>query len=115
MCCSIFFFFFSSRRRHTRYWRDWSSDVCSSDLGFGQLLVASGEAAAGSEREGPDHAIADPQRDAEVVGVAELALALAVLDEHVADGARLDHHRAPLGHHLAAEALADLDPLANHR
>src|SRR3712207_8339458 len=30
----IFFFFFSSRRRHTRYWRDWSSDVCSSDLKF---------------------------------------------------------------------------------
>src|SRR3712207_7549278 len=28
------FFFFSSRRRHTRYWRDWSSDVCSSDLGW---------------------------------------------------------------------------------
>src|SRR3712207_737946 len=27
-----FFFFFSSRRRHTRYWRDWSSGVCSSDL-----------------------------------------------------------------------------------
>src|SRR3712207_8030420 len=25
-------FFFSRRRRHTRYWRDWSSDVCSSDL-----------------------------------------------------------------------------------
>src|SRR3712207_7937246 len=31
---SCFFFFFSSRRRHTRYWRDWSSDVCSSDLGL---------------------------------------------------------------------------------
>src|SRR3712207_9375793 len=29
----MLFFFFSSRRRHTRYWRDWSSDVCSSDLG----------------------------------------------------------------------------------
>src|SRR3712207_8087829 len=29
------FFFFSSRRRHTRYWRDWSSDVCSSDLSVG--------------------------------------------------------------------------------
>src|SRR5207253_3802357 len=27
-----FFFFFSSRRRHTRWPRDWSSDVCSSDL-----------------------------------------------------------------------------------
>src|SRR5690606_39916597 len=25
-------FFFSSRRRHTRFSRDWSSDVCSSDL-----------------------------------------------------------------------------------
>src|SRR6266536_5305420 len=28
----MFFFFFSSRRRHTRSTRDWSSDVCSSDL-----------------------------------------------------------------------------------
>src|SRR3712207_4603376 len=33
------FFFFSSRRRHTRYWRDWSSDVCSSDLDTGNLLA----------------------------------------------------------------------------
>src|SRR3712207_5855255 len=31
-CLSFVVFFFSSRRRHTRYWRDWSSDVCSSDL-----------------------------------------------------------------------------------
>src|SRR5216683_507638 len=30
----IFLFFFSSRRRHTRSDRDWSSDVCSSDLGL---------------------------------------------------------------------------------
>src|SRR5438105_15189792 len=30
--CFFFFFFFSSRRRHTRSTRDWSSDVCSSDL-----------------------------------------------------------------------------------
>src|SRR5690606_39524571 len=28
----IIWFFFSSRRRHTRFSRDWSSDVCSSDL-----------------------------------------------------------------------------------
>src|SRR5690606_19592465 len=28
----FFYFFFSSRRRHTRFSRDWSSDVCSSDL-----------------------------------------------------------------------------------
>src|SRR2546422_5986720 len=30
--CFIYVFFFSSRRRHTRCSRDWSSDVCSSDL-----------------------------------------------------------------------------------
>src|SRR6266498_3023839 len=29
----VFCFFFSSRRRHTRCGRDWSSDVCSSDVG----------------------------------------------------------------------------------
>src|SRR5207253_8686023 len=34
-----FYFFFSSRRRHTRWPRDWSSDVCSSDLNAaGKLL-----------------------------------------------------------------------------
>src|SRR3989475_76715 len=32
-----FFFFFSSRRRHTRFDCDWSSDVCSSDLGVNAL------------------------------------------------------------------------------
>src|SRR3989449_8236941 len=33
LCRPVFcFFFFSSRRRHTRCSRDWSSDVCSSDL-----------------------------------------------------------------------------------
>src|SRR5216684_3174300 len=32
MILYFFFFFFSSRRRHTRCSRDWSSDVCSSDL-----------------------------------------------------------------------------------
>src|SRR5690606_40906289 len=31
-------FFFSSRRRHTRFSRDWSSDVCSSDLSYGYGL-----------------------------------------------------------------------------
>ena len=38
-------FFFSSRRRHTRYVRDWSSDVCSSDLGYARdvYIVTSGE------------------------------------------------------------------------
>src|SRR5207245_3471489 len=36
-------FFFSSRRRHTRCYRDWSSDVCSSDL-FSTAFVSGGAA-----------------------------------------------------------------------
>src|SRR5699024_12089058 len=44
-CCSwSCLFFFSSRRRHTRSKRDWSSDVCSSDL-FHIQSVRCGEAA----------------------------------------------------------------------
>src|SRR2546429_9905578 len=35
----VCFFFFSSRRRHTRCSRDWSSDVCSSDLVFANKLT----------------------------------------------------------------------------
>src|SRR5207248_4016555 len=35
----FFLFFFSSRRRHTRSYGDWSSDVCSSDLGAVDLHV----------------------------------------------------------------------------
>src|SRR2546429_2541633 len=44
---SMFLFFFSSRRRHTRCSRDWSSDVCSSDLAVGGNLFLAG---AGDER-----------------------------------------------------------------
>src|SRR5439155_7131025 len=36
---SLSFFFFSSRRRHTRWPRDWSSDVCSSDLAVIALVL----------------------------------------------------------------------------
>src|SRR5438874_7430755 len=35
----FFLFFFSSRRRHTRSLRDWSSDVCSSDLRSAEAYV----------------------------------------------------------------------------
>src|SRR2546422_9455874 len=44
------FFFFSSRRRHTRCSRDWSSDVCSSDL-------LNGEHAGSVERDATLHNI----------------------------------------------------------
>src|SRR5256885_2761838 len=36
----FYFFFFSSRRRHTRLQGDWSSDVCSSDLGVVVRIIA---------------------------------------------------------------------------
>src|SRR6266496_5155843 len=45
----FFFFFFSSRRRHTRSLRDWSSDVCSSDLlPIGERTAAAGLALVGT-------------------------------------------------------------------
>src|SRR5215813_14930175 len=47
----FFFFFFSSRRRHTRCGRDWSSDVCSSDL---KVLVVHSDLLAQIEAGIPD-------------------------------------------------------------
>src|SRR2546421_1350084 len=44
-CSYFFFFFFSSRRRHTRSDRDWSSDVCSSDLEVSEAVRKAVEAA----------------------------------------------------------------------
>src|SRR3712207_2101052 len=44
MTCARHLVFFSSRRRHTRYWRDWSSDVCSSDLGGERVDAVDGRA-----------------------------------------------------------------------
>src|SRR6266496_6008168 len=54
------FFFFSSRRRHTSALRDWSSDVCSSDLewrsrgGVRGVFRVRGWAAAGRAHRGQD-------------------------------------------------------------
>src|SRR5690606_39364535 len=55
---TIFFFFFSSRRRHTRFSRDWSSDVCSSDLSPPVILETDeGPGMTGGELPGIDHAL----------------------------------------------------------
>src|SRR6266513_4384824 len=70
----IVFFFFSSRRRHTRSKRDWSSDVCSSDLAdierthsSGRGLLTDGGASRGNLLSGEaDHVILTVSRmDAE--------------------------------------------------
>src|SRR5690606_40742124 len=46
-----YFFFFSSRRRHTRFSRDWSSDVCSSDLRSHHLPAVSVPVGSGDGRQ----------------------------------------------------------------
>src|SRR5208337_3678251 len=56
----IFFFFCSSRRRHTRYIGDWSSDVCSSDLGGGR--AAPGPVGTGRTQSAPPPAVRPPPR-----------------------------------------------------
>src|SRR5688500_20285414 len=58
-----YFFFFSSRRRHTRLQGDWSSDVCSSDLGLRHLAARAPPAAVRLPR-GPSsaHALPPPRR-----------------------------------------------------
>src|SRR2546429_2837741 len=82
-----FFFFFSSRRRHTRCSRDWSSDVCSSDLltailfGLVPALRASnvqpGDALTGSRRTSSGDVSGSRLRNALVVG--EIALSVMLL------------------------------------
>src|SRR6266516_7372536 len=52
----MFVFFFSSRRRHTRSYGDWSSDVCSSDLGLFEHVTVEGDAL---DRM-PEEALAEP-------------------------------------------------------
>src|SRR5215471_11998629 len=57
----ITFFFFSSRRRHTRSLRDWSSDVCSSDLGGGRSgsMTITDPLAAGSKLQRAEYHLRD--------------------------------------------------------
>src|SRR6266511_2717592 len=76
----FFYFFFSSRRRHTRFSRDWSSDVCSSDLvGIEQRVAPRGDRGhrGGGNRLGGARARHDErvahQEAGEVERVAEIA------------------------------------------
>src|SRR5438067_12785531 len=84
LCFFFFFFFFSSRRRHTRSKRDWSSDVCSSDLlrrraeggaygleGFVELGEGSSDRVQ-KRRHAPNHHEAVPEASLRVEALGEL-------------------------------------------
>src|SRR5690625_5843173 len=70
-------FLFSSRRRHTRWPRDWSSDVCSSDLHVAALPGGAGAEQPGEVAHGEDGELGvlrggDGLRDAGGVGAEEV-------------------------------------------
>src|SRR3712207_3588320 len=79
-------FFFSSRRRHTRYWRDWSSDVCSSDLRI-EVLTDAVEVLSRV-------AVGREPLELAVDGVARTDLDLAVADPDVEPVQRADRRTA---------------------
>src|SRR3712207_3190658 len=99
--CTIF----SSRRRHTRYWRDWSSDVCSSDLGVTGVAVGDPVAVYGPWGCGLCHACARGAENycprAASLGIAPPGLGApgALAEYMIVDDVR---HLVPLG---------DLDPV----
>src|SRR3712207_9126596 len=121
-------FFFSSRRRHTRYWRDWSSDVCSSDLiahehGLLRAILLDQGADGGAfvrpdGRTRLDDAAAhrDPESQAFPFALHELYTVLADLPRHVAvvHGGRyalLLDEGASWAEFLPRKLLQLLDPL----
>src|SRR2546429_4559869 len=73
----LMFFFFSSRRRHTRCSRDWSSDVCSSDLvdntfSHGRVIDAGNDnPLVIAVRDFNDHAAADDRVDVVMVPIGD--------------------------------------------
>src|SRR3712207_4942689 len=115
---SRYLFFFSSRRRHTRYWRDWSSDVCSSDLLDGAVDDAATSVA--TARAALERCRATPERALTLAYLAHVevtadrfdaAMHLAVDASLLADQAAADEPSRPLhqAHHWLSLALTRLD------
>src|SRR2546422_8006838 len=107
-------FFFSSRRRHTRCSRDWSSDVCSSDLE--QRLAGEANLIALDRKHLHQHLIAQLEFVADVADA--LLSNLADVKQPIRAGKDLDKG-AEFGqaHDLAEVSLADLGgggDLADH-
>src|SRR6266508_4982669 len=94
----MFFFFFSSRRRHTRWPRDWSSDVCSSDLAgtLGAEEVLAGGAPPGKEaapRGRAGETTRSPSAGGAVPDASSAGSAVASGDEGVREGSRTGSDR----------------------
>src|SRR3712207_9328824 len=87
--------FFSSRRRHTRYWRDWSSDVCSSDLNGRTITFAV---------DGVEYEIDLAEQQAEKFAEA--------LETYVAHARRIGGRRASATPNRASKTQRDYDPRA---
>src|SRR5690606_40140040 len=109
--------FFSSRRRHTRFSRDWSSDVCSSDLTavcFGVAIFAVSASPREPAREGAAQPVAVPAQRTDLEVLAEAPGAVEpirtvevksrasgeVLRVHVETGDRVEQ----------GQLLAEIDP-----
>src|SRR6266481_1318368 len=88
----IILFFFSSRRRHTRWNCDWSSDVCSSDLGAPGTSGSGGRSECACRGKGLQGALRDVPRPAERAqdrgGAGNVSGAAGTLQRHGGDGRR---------------------------
>src|SRR6266536_4973248 len=87
--CLNFIFFFSSRRRHTSSTRDWSSDVCSSDLdpGVRQVVIEAGFGSAAAVKNAFSHDLDDP------FAIARITIMAGTSTKHI--GKLLDGRGAP--------------------
>src|SRR6266536_776551 len=95
--CSLSFFF-SSRRRHTRSTRDWSSDVCSSDLGEvlehrRDAMASRGAWPGKGDRRAADQEFAFVWRKNPVEDLDQRRLTRAVVAQQAGDLARQDLER----------------------
>src|SRR6266542_4581904 len=105
------FFFFSSRRRHTRCYRDWSSDVCSSDLSRDQASGATASHARSARRRrsagalARNSAIAHAKSAAPVESIRARGLALGISWRRSTRGTTKGDRVTPIAEDLVAVRL----------
>src|SRR2546422_1312060 len=103
----FFFFFFSSRRRHTRCSRDWSSDVCSSDLFCARVAAVAPPALRSGHLELPTSHRLPLSWLVEAASPPVVYRAYAeVVPEAERDSARLEALRESVLHYKPAQAIA---------